>query len=90
MTGILYFEVISMLDLKDAYHTLTTLIESRQYCSIITYTESQDYVHNILPVELQISPALQNDVVQRKLSNISGRKHFILINKFFPVLSNVE
>ena len=51
-------EVMSVLDLKDAFHSLRLTENSKKYCSILPYFVSASYLYQTLPMGLNISPAI--------------------------------
>ena len=53
-------EVLSVLDLKDAFHSLRLTEKSKKYCGILPYFGSASYLYQRMPVGLNISPAVCN------------------------------
>ena len=51
-------EVMSVIDLRDAYHTLRLSPNSQQYCGITPYYGSDTYLYQRLPMGLKVSPAI--------------------------------
>ena len=51
-------EVMSVIDLRDAYHTLCLAPDSQQYCGITPYYGSDSYLYQVLPMGLKVSPAI--------------------------------
>ena len=51
-------EVLSVLDLKDAFHSLRLTENSKKYCGILPYCGSISYLYQRMPVGLNISPAV--------------------------------
>ena len=53
-------EVFSVLDLKDAFHSLRLLEEAKKYCSILPYfgNASYIYIYQRMPIGLNISPSI--------------------------------
>ena len=51
-------EVISVLDLKDAFHLLRLSENSKRYCGILPYCSSFSYLYQRMPMELNISPSI--------------------------------
>ena len=49
-------EVLLVLDLKDAFHSLRLLEEAQKYCSILPYFGSASYIYQRMPMGLNISP----------------------------------
>ena len=51
-------EVLSVLDLKDAFHSLRLTKSSKKYCAILPYFGSASYLYQRMPMGLNISPAV--------------------------------
>ena len=51
-------EVLSVLDLKDAFHSLRLSEEVKKYCSILPYFRSTLYIYKRMPMELNISSSI--------------------------------
>ena len=51
-------EVLSVLDLKDAYHSLRLTENFKRYCGILLYFGSLSYLYQRMPMWLNISPAI--------------------------------
>ena len=51
-------QVLSVLDLKDAFHSLRLSENSRKYCGILLYFGSSSYLYQRLPTGLNISPSI--------------------------------
>ena len=49
-------EVLSVLDLKDAFHSLRLSENSKEYCGILPYFGSTSYLYQGMPMGLNISP----------------------------------
>ena len=49
-------EVLSVLDLKDAFHSLRLSENSKRYCGILPYFGSPSYLYQRMPMGLNISP----------------------------------
>ena len=48
-------KVLSVLDLKDAFHSLQLLEDSKRYCGILPYFGSASCLYQRIPMELNIS-----------------------------------
>ena len=53
-------EVLSVLNLKDAFHSLRLSENSKRYCGILPYFSSPSYLYQRMPMELNISPSIGN------------------------------
>ena len=51
-------EVLSVLDLKDAFHSLRLTENSKKYCGILPYFGSASYLYQKIPMGLKISPVV--------------------------------
>ena len=51
-------EVLSVVYLKDAFHSLRLLEDSKRYCSILPYFGSVSYIYQRMPMRLNISPLI--------------------------------
>ena len=51
-------EIISVLDLKDAFHSLRLSENSKRYCGILPYFGSSSYLYQRMPMGLNISPSI--------------------------------
>ena len=51
-------EVLSVLDLKDAFHSLRLSENSKRYCGILPYFGSSSYLYQRIPMGLNISPSI--------------------------------
>ena len=57
-------EVLSVLDLKDAFHSLRLLGNSKRYCEILPYFVSASYLYQRLPMGLDISPSIWQSYIK--------------------------
>ena len=48
-------EVLSVLDLIDAFHSLRLSENSKKYCGILPYFGSASYLYQRMPMELNVS-----------------------------------
>ena len=51
-------EVMSVLDLKDAFHSLRLMENSKKYCGILPYFGSASYLYQRMPMGLNISQSI--------------------------------
>jgi len=72
-------EVISVVDLKDAYHTLRLTESSKQYCGITPYHGSPTYLYQRLGMGLSVSPAIWQTFITTVLDEIPTCKHHLAI-----------
>ena len=55
-------EDISVLDLKDAFHSLQLSKKSQKYCGILLYFGSASYLYQRMPMGLKVSPPILANV----------------------------
>ena len=73
-------EVLSLADLRDAYHTLRLSKRSQKFCGITPYYGSDSYLYQRLGMGLSVSPAIWQNFIQRVLQEIPNyRKNNLAI-----------
>ena len=72
-------EVMSVIDLRDAYHTVRLTPNSQQYCGITPYYGSDTYLYQRLPMGLKVSPAIWQAFINKVLGPIPNRQRHIAI-----------
>ena len=68
-------EVLSVLDLKDAFHSLRLTENSKKYCGILPYFGSTSYLYQRMPMGLNISPMVWQSYINAILSCLSNKKY---------------
>ena len=68
-------EVLSILDLKDAFFSIRLTENSKKYCAILPYFGSTSYLYQRMPMGLNISPAVWQSFINAILSCLSSRKY---------------
>ena len=68
-------EVLSVLDLKDAFYSLRLTKNSKRYCRILPYFESTSYLYQRMPMGLSISPAIWQSYINAILDFLQSRKY---------------
>ena len=68
-------EVLSFLDLKDAFHSLRLSENSKKYCGILPYFGSTSYLYQRLPMGLNISPLIWQSYINAILSCLQSKKY---------------
>ena len=66
---------MSVLDLKDAFHSLRLTESSKKYCGILPYFGSASYLYQRMPMGLNISPVVWQSYINDILSYLSSRKY---------------
>ena len=65
---------MSILDLRDAYHTLPLAEESQKYCGLTPYYGSPTYVYLRMGMGMSCSPALWQQFVACHLGTIAKQR----------------
>ena len=68
-------EVLSVLHLKDAFHSLRLSENSKGYCGILSYFGSSSYLHQGMPTGLNISPSIWQSYINAILDCLQSRKY---------------
>ena len=68
-------EVLSVLDLKDAFHSLRLSENSKRYCGILPYFGSSSYLYQRMPMGLNISPSIWQSYINSTLSCLQSKKY---------------
>ena len=68
-------KVMSVLDLKDAFHTLQLMENSKKFCGILPYFGSPSYLYQQMPMGLNISPAIWQPYINAILICLQSRKY---------------
>ena len=68
-------EVMSVLDLKDAFHSLRLTENSKKYCGILPYFGSASYLYQRMPMGLNISSAIWQSYINAILDCLQSRKY---------------
>ena len=72
-------EVLSCVDLKDAFHSLGLTDKAKEFCGILPYFGSAHYRYEVLPMGLSISPQVWITYIENLLEGISNRNSYIAI-----------
>ena len=68
-------EVLSVLDLKDAFHSLRLSANSKRYCGILRYFSSSSFLYQRMPMGLNISPSIWQSYINAILDCLQSRKY---------------
>ena len=68
-------EILPVLDLKDAFHSLQLSGDSKRYCGILPYSGSASYLHQRIPMGLNISPSIWQSYINAILGCLQSKKH---------------
>ena len=72
-------EVVSCVDIKDAYHSLRLTEKSKEYCGILPYFGSPIYRCEVLPMGIACTPQIWMDYITLILSELEDKKKYIAI-----------
>ena len=72
-------EVLSCVDLKDAFHSLSLTDKAKEFCGIIPYFGNAHYRYEVLPMRLSISPQVWITYIENLLEGIFNRQSYIAI-----------
>ena len=65
--------VLSVLDLKDAFHSLRLSEHSKKYCGILPYLGSASYLYQRMPMGLNISPSIWQSYINMILNCLQSK-----------------
>ena len=68
-------EVMSVIDLKDAFHSLGLSDKSQKYCGILPYFGSASYLYQRMPMGLNVSPPIWQTYINTILNSLQSRKY---------------
>ena len=68
-------EVLLVLDLKDAFHSLRLSEHVKKFCGILPYFGSASYIYQRMPMGLNISPSIWQSYINAILDCLESRKH---------------
>ena len=72
-------EVVSCIDIKDAYHSIRLTEMSKEYCGILPYFGSPMYRYEVLPMGIACAPQIWMDYITLILSKLEDKKKYIAI-----------
>ena len=68
-------KVLSVLDLKDAFHSLRLSENLKRYCGIPPYFHRTSYLYQRMPMGLNISPSIWQSYISAILDHLQNRKY---------------
>ena len=68
-------EVLSVLDLKDAFLSLRLSENSKKYCGILPYFGSTSYLYQRMPIGLNIPPSIWQSYINAILDCLQSKKY---------------
>ena len=72
-------QVMSVIDLKDAYHTLRLHPDSQKYCGITPYYGADSYLYTRLGMGLKVAPTIWQSFINSVLGDLPNRNHYVAI-----------
>ena len=72
-------EVVSCVDIKDAYHSIRLTEKSKEYCGILPYFGSPIYRYEVLPMGIACAPQIWMDYITLILSELEDKKKYLAI-----------
>ena len=69
-------EVLSVLDLKDTFHSLRLSENSKKYCGILPYFGSGSDLYQRMPMGLNISPSIWQSYINAILDCLQSKKYY--------------
>ena len=68
-------EVLSALDFKHAFLSLTLSEHSKKYCGILPYFGSTSYLYQRMPMGLNISPSIWQSYINAIINYLQSKKY---------------
>ena len=72
-------EVVSCVDIKDAYHSIRLNEKSKEYCGILPYFGSPIYRYEVMPMGIACAPQIWMDYITLILSELEEKNKYIAI-----------
>ena len=72
-------EVVSCVDIKDAYHSIRLTEKSKEYCGILPYFGSPIYRYEVMPMGIACAPQIWMDYITLILSELEEKNKYIAI-----------
>ena len=72
-------EVVSCVDIKDAYHSIRLTEKSKEYCGILPFFGSPKYRYEVLPMGIACAPQIWMDYITLILAELEDKKRYIAI-----------
>ena len=66
-------EVLSVLDIKDAFHSLQLSGNLKKYCGILPYFGDASYLYQRMPMGLNISPSIWQSYINAILNFLQSK-----------------
>ena len=72
-------EVVSCVDIKDAYHSIRLTEKSKEHCGILPYFGSPIKIYEVLPMGIACEPQIWMDYITLILAEVEDKKRYIAI-----------
>ena len=72
-------EVVSCVDIKDAYHSIKLTEKSKEYCGILPYFGSPIYKYEVLPMGIACAPQIWMDYITLIMAELEQKNKYIAI-----------
>ena len=90
MLGASESNILSCVDLKDAFHSLRLTEKAKDFCGILPYFGSPHYKYEVMPMGLSISPCKWIEYIGYVMENMSHKHNYIAIMDDLLVHSKKE
>ena len=71
--GNLEYEVVSCVDIRDAYHSIKLTEKSKEYCGILPYFGSPIYRYEVLPMGIACAPQIWMDYITLAMAELEQK-----------------
>ena len=72
-------EVVSCVDIKDAYHSIKLTEKSKEFCGILPYFGSSIYRYEVLPMGIACAPQIWMDYITVIMAELEQKNKYIAI-----------
>ena len=72
-------EVVSCVDIKDAYHSIKLTEKRKEYCGILPYFGSPIYRYEVLPMSIACAPQIWMDCITLIMAELEQKNKYIAI-----------
>ena len=72
-------DILTCVDLKDAFHILRLTDKAKDYCGILPYFGSPHYRYEVMPMGLSISPCKWIEYISYVMEHMTHKQNFIAI-----------
>ena len=72
-------DILTCVDLKDAFHSLRLTEKAKDFCGILPYFGSPHYRYEVMPMGLSISPCKWIEYISYVMEHMTHKQNFIAI-----------